>query len=169
MLEKITVAIRRSMGSFFYVGFVPGAPASYTALLVAVHLFNNKGAATFWYSSRMLIPFFSLYGICLLASIWIATDTKKVFGQSTPKALVLPHIFGQLVVFILLPINLGMLVMGFALYRFFDIVKPWPLYYIAELNGGFGLVLTPVFAGLYSSLTLHGLVWVYYEILSYLA
>jgi phosphatidylglycerophosphatase A len=46
--------------------------------------------------------------------------------------------------------------MGFALFRFFDIVKPWPIRYLdAKVPGGAGIMLDDIVAGIFSLIILH--------------
>jgi phosphatidylglycerophosphatase A len=49
---------------------------------------------------------------------------------------------------------------GFVLFRFFDIVKPWPINWIdKKISGGFGIMLDDVIAGVMAALVLQGLAW----------
>ena len=51
-------------------------------------------------------------------------------------------------------------VLGFVLFRFFDILKPWPIRWIdCRIHGGFGIMLDDLLAGIYSALVLWGLLW----------
>ena len=52
------------------------------------------------------------------------------------------------------------LVIGFALFRFFDILKPWPIRWLdAKVHGGFGIMIDDVLAGVFSLLCLQGLAY----------
>ncbi|NQZ12881.1 MAG: phosphatidylglycerophosphatase A, partial [Algicola sp.] len=47
-------------------------------------------------------------------------------------------------------------VLGFALFRFFDIIKPWPIGFLdRKLRGGFGIMIDDIIAGLFSLIVLH--------------
>ncbi|UCH42001.1 MAG: phosphatidylglycerophosphatase A, partial [Gammaproteobacteria bacterium] len=49
---------------------------------------------------------------------------------------------------------------GFVLFRFFDIVKPWPVKIVdLKMKGGFGIMLDDVLAGLYALACLHIVLW----------
>ena len=65
----------------------------------------------------------------------------------------------MLVSFLFVPIHGTTLLVGFLLFRFFDIVKPPPIRRIERLPGGFGIVLDDVLAGVYANIVLHILVF----------
>ena len=52
------------------------------------------------------------------------------------------------------PVNI---ICGFIFFRFFDIMKPWPIKMFETLQGGWGVVLDDVIAGIYASLSLFSL------------
>lgn len=59
------------------------------------------------------------------------------------------------------PFTLFNMVTLFLLFRFFDILKPFPIRVIEErIKGGWGIVLDDVMAGLYANLGLRVLRWV---------
>jgi phosphatidylglycerophosphatase A len=52
--------------------------------------------------------------------------------------------------------------LAFALFRCFDILKPWPINWLDErVHGGFGVMLDDLLAALYAVLVLLGLVWLF--------
>jgi len=56
------------------------------------------------------------------------------------------------------PIEIRHVVLGFALFRLFDIVKPWPARRLERLHGGMGIMMDDVAAGIYAlvaGLTVH--------------
>jgi phosphatidylglycerophosphatase A len=51
-------------------------------------------------------------------------------------------------------------VVGFVLFRFFDIIKPWPISWIDKnITGGFGIMLDDVIAGVMAAGVLQGIAW----------
>ena len=66
---------------------------------------------------------------------------------------------GMTVTMTAVPVQLHWLLLGFCLFRFFDIVKPWPIREADHrLSGGFGIMLDDIIAGLFSCLLLHGVI-----------
>jgi phosphatidylglycerophosphatase A len=65
-----------------------------------------------------------------------------------------------MVALFMLPTGWYWLVAGFLLFRFFDILKPWPVSFLdRELTGGLGIMLDDVAAGLYSFAILQGVAY----------
>jgi phosphatidylglycerophosphatase A len=49
------------------------------------------------------------------------------------------------------PLGFIWLALGFVLFRFFDIIKPWPIRWLdAKVHGGFGIMIDDVLAGVFS-------------------
>jgi phosphatidylglycerophosphatase A len=53
------------------------------------------------------------------------------------------------------------IVLGFLLFRLFDITKPFGIKALEKLPGGFGIVLDDVMAAIYANLALHGIAWLW--------
>ena len=58
------------------------------------------------------------------------------------------------ITFIFIPVGLRILIAGFFLFRLFDIIKPYPVYYMEELEDGVGVTMDDVAAGIYANLSL---------------
>lgn len=101
------------------------------------------------------IPF--LIGL-ILFSIMICDDVAEKLGEKDPSCIVLDEVAGLCVALMLFPLTWKILLWGFFLFRFFDIVKPWPVsFFDKKVGGGAGIVLDDIAAGLYAHLVLHGL------------
>jgi phosphatidylglycerophosphatase A len=70
-------------------------------------------------------------------------------GLKDPQVIVIDEIAGFLIANFLNRPKLSSLILAFILFRFFDIVKPFPTAKAERLPGGFGIVLDDVVAGLY--------------------
>jgi phosphatidylglycerophosphatase A len=74
--------------------------------------------------------------------------------------VVIDEIVGQLIALSLAPAHPAAVLAGFCLFRFFDILKPFPIGWIdAHLHGGLGIMLDDVVAGLYALLVLQIGLW----------
>ena len=73
--------------------------------------------------------------------------------------MVIDEIIGQMVCFLWILISIFSLAMGFLMFRFFDIVKPFPVRTCERLPGGMGIVCDDVAAGLYAGVSLSILLW----------
>ncbi|HKJ17173.1 MAG TPA: phosphatidylglycerophosphatase A [Xanthomonadales bacterium] len=77
--------------------------------------------------------------------------TETALGQSDPGSIVWDEIVGFLLVAILVPAGWPWLLGAFVAFRFFDIVKPWPIrWFEKRLSGGFGIMFDDAVAALYS-------------------
>jgi len=72
------------------------------------------------------------------------------------RGVVWDEVVGYMVTMALLPSGLLWMIAGFFVFRFFDIVKPWPISAIDKhVHGGFGVMLDDVIAGIFGLLLLH--------------
>ncbi len=103
-------------------------------------------------------------GIVLTAFIlfWVgAFATKEVlkYTKHDPSLVVIDEVVGQLLAFVFvafLPSTWMMYLLGFVLFRFFDITKVWPAcYFDRKVENAYGVMLDDVVAGLYAGLVLY--------------
>ena len=100
-------------------------------------------------------------GLVILAAIFICGVAAELLKKKDPSEVILDEMVAMPLVFLFnnhlqLGTNLGfyMLMLGFGLFRFFDIVKPLGIRRIEKVPGGVGIVLDDVVAALYANLTL---------------
>jgi len=85
----------------------------------------------------------------LPAVAWVCGRAARADGRSDPEWIVLDEIVGYCYAVALLPATPGVLALGFALFRLFDIVKPPPVGWLdRRISGGWGILLDDVAAGL---------------------
>ncbi len=139
------------ISSFFYTGFFPYAPG--TAGSVAAFLLYIS-------ILRFLNPY---YYIALCAAIFIfgvyfSSGAEKISGIKDPSFVVIDETVGYLTVMIgvlWLPFSILYAVYGFILFRFFDILKPFPVRYVDKnVEGGLGVMLDDIVAALFAILVL---------------
>ena len=100
--------------------------------------------------------------VITLASMWICDRVSREIGVEDHQGMCLDEIVGYLVTMIGVPLGFTWIVIGFILFRLFDIWKPWPIDYIDQkLHGGVGMILDDVLAGVYSMIILHILKWIF--------
>jgi phosphatidylglycerophosphatase A len=81
---------------------------------------------------------------------WAAGRAEKFFGRTDPGHVVIDEVAGQLITFLARPdASWKWLLAGFVLFRFFDVVKPFPARRAERLRGGWGIMTDDVLAGLY--------------------
>ncbi|MFB2638854.1 phosphatidylglycerophosphatase A [Shewanella bicestrii] len=89
--------------------------------------------------------------VCVLAGIYICDKAAKDMGVHDHGAIVWDEVAGLLITMIAAPAGVLWLVVGFVLFRLFDIIKPWPIRWLdAKVEGGFGIMIDDVLAGIFA-------------------
>jgi len=127
-------------------GFSPFAPGT-AGTLVAIPI------------ELLLSPIRSpVYELTLLTffffSSWIAERAQNHWQKKDDQRIVIDEIMGYFLTMLWIPKTTLFIILGFFLFRFFDIVKPPPIRLIERAKGGFGVVLDDVLAGVYSNIIL---------------
>lgn len=104
-----------------------------------------------------LLPLMPLAGqLCLvllltLVGIRICDVASKDMGVHDHSAIVWDEVVGMLITMLAVPLTAINLLVGFVIFRLFDIIKPWPIRYCdKQVHGGFGIMLDDVLAGVFS-------------------
>ena len=101
----------------------------------------------------------SIIAVSLVAGIWICERVANDMAIKDPGAIVWDEFVGMWIAMLLLPSMLWA-PLAFAVLRFFDIVKPWPVSLAdRELTGGLGIMLDDVVAGVYALLVVQLIVY----------
>jgi len=132
------------LGSGFFTGYFPIAPATVTSLLVLLPAFF-LARVPLWHALTAVVIFF--------VGVPIATDLERVWGND-PGRVTIDEVVGTLVTFLLNPVSLWGLGAGFLLWRFFDIVKLPFIDKSQQLPGGWGIMIDDVLAGVCANLVL---------------
>lgn len=138
----------------FGAGYFPKLPGTIGSLwgVLLFFLFRDEYRVTFDYFLIFLI----------LLAIWSANEAEKVFGQKDCQKIVIDEVVGQLVTYLFVPFSFPNLVVGFALFRFFDVVKIFPSRWIQDrIPGGLGVVGDDFTAGLQAGAILYFLSLLY--------
>ena len=141
---------------FLALGFGSGlaakAPGTFgTLAAIPLYLLMAPLPLT-WYLGLTLIS--------VLAGFYICGKAANDMGVHDHGAIVWDEVAGLLITMIAAPAGWIWLLVGFGLFRFFDIIKPWPIRWLdAKVEGGFGIMIDDVLAGVFAFICLQGLVW----------
>lgn len=104
----------------------------------------------FWIFSQFGFVYYSgLTVLALVAGIGICGEAANKLGEHDFGGIVWDEVAGFLVTMWWMPLTWQTLVVGFALFRLFDIIKPWPIRWVdRRVSGGFGIMLDDILAGL---------------------
>lgn len=131
----------------FGSGLAPVAPGTF-GTLVGIPFFLFMVSLPLWGYLLLTLAFF-LFGV------WICDRSSKLLGVHDHGGIVWDEIVGYLVTMIAAPQGWEWIVIGFILFRIFDILKPWPIAYLdRHVSGGFGIMIDDILAGVYAMLIL---------------
>jgi phosphatidylglycerophosphatase A len=95
-----------------------------------------------------LIPYIIFLIISGLIGVYICGVASEKLGVHDHGGIVWDEFVGLWIAMICLPVSWLSIILGFGLFRFFDIVKPWPISWADKnVSGGLGIMLDDVFAG----------------------
>src|SRR6516164_3771353 len=131
------------------VGFFPIWPGTVGAAvgLVAVAALQRLPLTGARLSAILGLTASSIFSL----GVWAAGRAEKFFGCHDPSPVVVDEVVGQMLTFLAWPdASWKVLLVGFALFRFFDIIKPFPAGRAEHLPEGWGIMTDDVVAGIYS-------------------
>jgi phosphatidylglycerophosphatase A len=141
-----------AVATFGYVGFFPIAPGT-AGSLAALVLFAFVRWIGLPAVELAVIP------VVLVVGVWAASGAEATLARKDPGPVVIDEVLGMLITLALQPVSLSGVVIGFLLFRVFDIVKPYPAGRLEHLHGGLGIMLDDAMAGVYAWLALRGLIY----------
>jgi phosphatidylglycerophosphatase A len=129
------------LATFFGLGFVPLAPGTAASAAAAIGYLLGL--------HRMAWPLYViLVALLFFAGAAAAGRYALALGRPDPGRIVVDEVCGQLIALAFLPGGWVPVAISFALFRFFDIIKPWPIRKLESLPGGWGIMADDVAAGL---------------------
>jgi len=128
--------------SVFGVGRFPVASGTAGSVLAAA-------VGYIWYHSFGLYNLIWIVGIIVTGAL-CAQRSRQLFGSDDAKEIVLDEVAGQAITLLFLPFSWKAYVLGFVLFRIFDILKPFPVCVFDRMKNGWGIMLDDVVAGLYA-------------------
>jgi len=109
-----------------------------------------------------LPAFFYILAVLIISCVGVIICDRcakdlKVHDHS---GIVWDEFAGYLITMIAIPVHVWTILLGFLLFRLFDIWKPWPIkYFDKHVKGGLGIMMDDVVAGLISWAILYALVF----------
>ena len=148
--------MKRAIITFFstgaYTGYSPVMPGTAGTVWGVIIAYLISGATGL---SQALIT-----ASITLISVPLAGETVRYTGKSDPAIIVIDEVSGFLISIFLIPFTAFNVILVFILFRFFDILKPYPAGLIDRaVGGGPGVVLDDVAAGVYANIAAHLLIW----------
>ncbi len=125
-----------------YIGYLPGAPGTYASIAACLIMYA--------------LPFFSMSGsvgfACTLIVCSVLSVNALKYDGEDPSYIVIDELAGMFVALAGHGPTFVNLISGFLLFRFFDIIKPYPIRLTERLKGGYGVVADDVLAGIFANI-----------------
>lgn len=128
------------------VGYLPLIPGTFGSLV---------GVGIFLLLSRTTVGLVVSIVAVIVAGIWAGSRTEALAGRKDPGKIVVDEVAGQLIATLPLVFftqwSITAVMVSFVLFRFFDIVKPYPANRLQDLEGGMGVMCDDLVAGVYAA------------------
>ncbi len=160
--DWIAIFIATGFGAGF-IPFGPGTWGSVVGLLIAYGLIERFGSDAVLLQNVLIAA--GLISAAL--GVWAGHRAEKIFDRRDASQIVIDEVCGQIISFVFIAPYLVRLcpqnscpklylwmVVGFALFRAFDIFKPYPIDRLQDLSGGFGVMMDDALAGIYAAVLL---------------
>ena len=147
-MDRLLMFIATGAGS----GYLPKAPGPRGPLV---------GLLLWWpLAGLSLTAYLATVAVLFIVGVASAGAAEKILDRGDPGVVVIDEIVGVLIALAAVPLHPVAALAGFALFRLFDIAKPFPVGWVdRHLHGGLGIMLDDVAAGLYALLVLHLGLW----------
>ena len=125
----------------FKVGYLPFAPGTWGSVFAIL---------LWWVLLKDLNTF--IFGVVIIIFLLIGIVVSNIIidqsGDHDPSHIIIDELVGQWLALFLLPEGFFNIAISFILFRFFDIIKPWPIRLIEKLPKGLGVMSDDLTAGL---------------------
>ena len=131
--------------SFFYLGhsrFMPGTMGSLGGLAVYFLVRNNE-----------ILYGFSILFLFVLGIIF-SGEAEKIYKRKDAKMIVIDEACGMLLALFFVPVSMFSVILGFFIFRVFDILKPPPAKRMERITGSLGVMFDDIIAALYTNIVL---------------
>lgn len=148
-LKQKTVLFLATGGYLGYLPIAPGTFGSLPGLLVCLGM-----------SRISLLCAISIALALIGVAIGIAHQAEKMIGDKDPGTIVIDEIAGMTVTLLGITVTPFTVILGFFVFRGFDILKPFPVRLLDQrVPGGAGIVLDDVMAGIYGNVLIRIVLW----------
>ena len=133
------------IGSGCYTGYFPFASATFASFVWLMFYLLLPGGH--WLSRPLLLVFI------IPVSIYVSREMEREHGEDSSR-IVIDEVAGMHVTFALVEPSITVGIIGFFLFRIFDVLKPFPINRSQRVGGGVGVVLDDLIAGVYARVVL---------------
>jgi phosphatidylglycerophosphatase A len=145
----------RRLGLFIatcgYIGYAPVAPGTFGSAAGLLVFMAVRSTGSYAAEGAAIV-------ILFLIGVWSGTQAEHHFGGIDPAPVVMDEVVGMLITLAFIPVNWMGALVGFLVFRLFDVFKPWPAARFERLPGGLGVMADDGMAAVYGNLVMHGLI-----------
>ncbi len=139
----------------FYVGFLPVFPGTWGSAAALLPYYFAR--------SLSLSSYAMMLGVLFIIGFFSSGAAEKILDRADAGPIVIDEILGMLITLMFAPAHPLYWLLGFVLFRIFDILKPFPVsWFDTHIHGGIGIMMDDVMAGLYAMGSLH-LIYLFVE------
>lgn len=146
-MDRLIIALATG----FYTGRLPVCPGTWGSLAAIIPWLFLRHLSLPAYLLMLVIVF--------VVGFFVSGSAEKILDQADAGPIVIDEILGMFITLTLAPDHWTAWILGFFLFRAFDIIKPFPCsWFDRRIHGGIGIMMDDVIAGLYALVCLQ-LMW----------
>ncbi len=146
-MDKLIVALATGL----YSGKIPFAPGTWGSAFALIPWYFCRGLS--------LVNYLIVLAVIFVVGFLTSGSAEKIFDRPDPGCIVIDEILGMFITLTLAPNHPAAWLLGFVLFRIFDVLKPFPVsWFDTHLHGGIGIMMDDVMAGIYALICLQ-LIW----------
>ena len=142
-MKKFTDNLSKLIATFFGLGYFPCIPGT----------LGSVAGVVIWYllCARQEV-FYAVLFLVLISGFLTTGRAAKILGGTDPRLIIIDEVSGMLVALTFVPFGVLNMVIVFALFRIFDVAKPYPIRKLEALPGSAGIMFDDIAAGVYANL-----------------
>ena len=140
--------ISKTVATFFGVGYLPLAPGTWASGIIVV-LYKLCLHKLSWPLYLLILIFF------FLAGTFASTSYSSELNDKDPRKIVVDEAVGQMLVLFRMKEGWLLLLASFLIFRFFDVVKIYPIKKAEALPQGWGIMMDDIIAAVYAGIIVH--------------
>ncbi len=140
--------ILMAVATGFYTGFLPFFPGTWGSAAAII---------PYYFARSLTLPsYLIMLAILFIIGFFSAGAAEKMLNRADAGPIVIDEILGMMITLMFAPAHPFYWLLGFILFRIFDILKPFPVsWFDTHIHGGIGIMMDDVIAGLYAMLAMH--------------
>ena len=139
------------IGTSLFVGYIPFGPGTFTSVLAIPFVILLAQNSLVYILTTIVLTIIGIISAQHLGKVWQRKDDGRI---------TIDEFVGIFVTFLLIKLNWYIILIGFILFRFFDIVKPLFIRHTEKVQGGFGVMFDDILSGIYANLFLRLLLFI---------